>query len=73
MEGPAWMAAFLDRSGPLFCIKNGASRGLKIMKIVDSGLKSISRISVQKGERGHFLEIINNLETQVSTKMPDLV
>ena len=43
------------------------------LKIVVPGLKSISRISVQKGERGHFLEIINNLETQVSTKMPDLV
>jgi hypothetical protein len=67
------MAAFLDRSSTLFCLRNGASRGLKIMKIVVPGLKSISRISVQKGERGHFLEIINNLETQVSTKMPDLV
>ena len=43
------------------------------MKIVVSGLKSISRINVQKGERGHFLEIINNLEIWVCTKMPDLV
>ena len=39
MDGPAWMAAFLDRSSTLFCIKNGASRGLKIMKIVVSSLR----------------------------------
>jgi hypothetical protein len=55
MDGPAWMAAVLDCSGPLFCIRNGAVRGLKIMKIVASGYQLRSQeLHVKRRERALF-------------------
>ena len=55
MDGPRWMAAVLDRSGLLFCIKNGALRGLKIMKIVASGSQGrLQKLHVKRRERALF-------------------
>ena len=65
--------SFLDPFQTLCCIRNEAEKSTKIFKIVVSGLSLACRICISNGGRRHFLEFINNLETRVSTKMPDLV
>ena len=65
--------SYLDPFQTLFCIRNEAEKGIKIFKIVLSGLTLVLRICISNGGKGHFSEIINNLETRVSIEMPDLV
>jgi len=65
--------SFLDPFQTLCCIRNEAEKSTKIFKIVASGLSLACRICISNGGRRHFLELINDLETRVSTKMPDLV
>ena len=65
--------SFLDPFQTLCCIGNGAERGIKIFKIVLSGLTLALRICISNGGRRLFLEFINDLETRVSIEMPDLV
>ena len=55
------------------CIRNEAEKSIKIFKIVVSGLPLASRICISNGRRRHFSEIINNLQSLFSPKLPALV
>jgi hypothetical protein len=67
------MVALLDGSRTRFCIRNGAKKGRKIVKIVVSGLTLVHRICISNGGRRLFLELINNLESRIAVQKPDVV